>query len=334
MPTFLTILLRLLWRLWQRLTLQPLADPPALRSTMPRSTSAEPQPNHPDRAGEASGDVSQPDAEAAVEASTSERAADELAAEDAEVDEVAQDEISQSKAAEGRDEEPVEPPDDGPLPHAVDGGAQNGTAPPTLPTPAVPAPLVATEGGELPLTSVLESLLFVAEAPIAAAQIAPLLDLPAENVEAGLRTLAQQYRREQRGLRLQQRDGEYALVSAPATANLIERFLDLDLTTKLSGPALETLAIVAYRQPVTRAQVEAVRGVDCSGMLRSLVQRGLVEELGQVDAVGRPHLYGVTDFFMHHFGLTEMGELPPLAAEDADALQAALSLGEEEVGSG
>ena len=199
---------------------------------------------------------------------------------------------------------------------------------PPIPAPPIPAPLVATEAGNVPLTSVLESLLFVAEAPVAAAQIAPLLDLPVEQVEAGLQKLAEQYRNEARGLRLQQRDGEYALVSAPATASLIERFLSLDLTTKLSGPALETLAIVAYRQPVTRAQVEAVRGVDCSGMLRSLVQRGLVEELGQVDAVGRPHLYGVTDFFMNHFGLTEMGELPPLAAGDADALQAALSLGE------
>ena len=207
----------------------------------------------------------------------------------------------------------------------------NGATPPNAPlataTP-IPAPLVATDEGDVPLTSVLESLLFVAEAPVAAAQIAPLLELPVAEVEAGLRQLSEHYRTAGRGLRLQQRDGQYALVSAPATANLIERFLNLDLTTKLSGPALETLAIVAYRQPVMRAQVEAVRGVDCSGMLRSLVQRGLVEELGQVDAVGRPHLYGVTDFFMNHFGLTEMGELPPLAAEDADALQAALSLEE------
>ncbi len=329
MPTFLTTLLRLLWRLWQRLTLQPLTEPPAIRPPM----SNPPTPHLPsDSVPPAQEMPAPPASQTAIHAAES----PEATAIDAPPQEM--DTPPREMDAVGGDDAVVAAEDEAAPPKSiVDEAATstNGTTPPAtlpaaapIPAPAIPAPLVATEAGNVPLTSVLESLLFVAEAPVAAAQIAPLLDLPVEQVEAGLRQLSEHYLDAGRGLRLQQRDGEYALVSAPATASLIERFLSLDLTTKLSGPALETLAIVAYRQPVTRAQVEAVRGVDCSGMLRSLVQRGLVEELGQVDAVGRPYLYGVTDFFMNHFGLTEMGELPPLAAEDADALQAALSLGQ------
>lgn len=134
------------------------------------------------------------------------------------------------------------------------------------------------------------------------------------------------YRENGRGLRLLERDDTFHLVTLPEAAPAIEIFLSLDLTTKLSGPALEALAVIAYRQPVTRAQIEAVRGVDCAGVLRSLLQRGLVEEMGRLDTVGRPILYGVTDLFMHHFGLTGMGELPPLATEAADTLWAATEL--------
>ena len=119
------------------------------------------------------------------------------------------------------------------------------------------------------------------------------------------------------------------LVTAPAAAPFIEHFLNLDATTRLSGPALEALAIIAYRQPVTRAQIEAVRGVDCAGVLRSLVQRGLVADVGRAEGVGRPILYGVTELFMQHFGLMEMTELPPLEETDADRLWAATILEEQ-----
>lgn len=322
MPTLLTDLLRVLWRLWQRLLLRPLSDPPALRPTMPQSPLDQPpteSPNaEPDKLFVAEQATPEPEATPDASESVDEERAGGDAPSVGLVQKIAQDEGAVEEASA---DEPTASPNGVPATPA---------APGILPAPAIPEPLLKTEAGEMALTAVLESLLFVAEAPVAAAQIAPLLDLPVEDVETGLRLLAEQYEREGRGLRIQTRDGECALVSAPTTATLIERFLSLDLTTKLSGPALETLAIVAYRQPVTRAQVEAVRGVDCSGMLRSLVQRGLVEEMGHVEAVGRPRLYGVTDFFMNHFGLTEMGELPPLAVEDADALQAALSLEEAE----
>ncbi len=176
----------------------------------------------------------------------------------------------------------------------------------------------------LSLFGALESLLFVADGPVETTQIARALELDAGVVEALLRQLDDEYRSQQRGFRLMERSGRFQLVTAPAAAAIIETFLNLDMTTKLSAPALETLAVVAYRQPVTRAQVEAVRGVDCSGILRSLLQRGLVEEVDRLDAPGRPVLYGVTDLFMQHFGLTSLHELPPLETNETEQLDKVL----------
>ena len=184
--------------------------------------------------------------------------------------------------------------------------------------------LVRTGEAALSMTSVLESLLFVADAPVEAAQLARVVNAPVEVVEAHLRQLAEAYHAAARGLRVAERSGRFQLVTAPAAATLIETFLNLDMTTKLSAPALETLAVVAYRQPVTRAQVEAVRGVDCSGILRSLLQRGLVEEVDRLDAPGRPMRYGVTDLFMQHFGLTGLHELPPLEGGETEQLDGVL----------
>jgi segregation and condensation protein B len=180
------------------------------------------------------------------------------------------------------------------------------------------------------LTTLLESLLFVASEPVDPKQLAQTLAQPLEIIELGLSELADYYRRSLRGLRLQRFNNKVQLVTAPAAAPFIEAFLNLDNSTKLSGPALETLAVIAYRQPVTRAQIEAVRGVDCSGVLRSLIQRGLVAEVGRLEGIGRPILYGVTELFMQHFGLVEMTELPPLEETEADRLWAATELDDPE----
>ena len=184
------------------------------------------------------------------------------------------------------------------------------------------------------LTSVLESLLFVAGEPVEIPYLAKSLGLKPAEVEGGLQLLADEFKDRGGGMRVQVHNGRYQLVTAPATASFVEDFLNVDINTKLSSAALESLAIVAYRQPVTRIQIEAVRGVDCSGVLRSLTARGLIEELGRQDVVGRPILYGVTELFMQHFGLTELGELPPLGEEDADLLHAATELAEESAASG
>jgi segregation and condensation protein B len=180
---------------------------------------------------------------------------------------------------------------------------------------------VETGGEQIPLLAALESLLFVTPAPIEPHNLAKTLQLDIEIVRCGLQQLSVSYAAAQRGLRLQERNGKFQLVTLPAAAPLIETFLHLELHTKLSGPALETLAIVAYRQPVTRIQIEAVRGVDCAGVLRSLLQRGLIEEIGRLDAVGRPILYGVADLFLQHFGLVNLDQLPPLEVADASLLE-------------
>ena len=193
-------------------------------------------------------------------------------------------------------------------------------------------PLVnlTADGEQFTITALLEGLLFVADAPMAASQFARALQLDIATVEAGLEALTQFYVTGNRGLRILEHNKKFQLVTAPAFAPLIEDFLHLDSSTRLSGPALETLAVIAYRQPVTRMQIEAVRGVDSASVLRSLLQRGLVEEVGRLELAGRPILYGVTDLFMQHFGITKLGELPVLETTEADTLWATTKLAESE----
>ncbi|MDY7042048.1 MAG: SMC-Scp complex subunit ScpB [Chloroflexota bacterium] len=160
----------------------------------------------------------------------------------------------------------------------------------------------------------IESLLFVADAPVTPAQLAAALEIEPGAVETALEQLAVEY--QQRGLRLQRKAGRVQLVTAPEAALAVERFLGLELSSKLSPAALEALAIVAYRQPVTRAQIEAVRGVNSDSVLRTLINKGLIEEVGRLEQVGRPILYGTTFEFLQYFGLRDLQELPPL---DVDA---------------
>lgn len=186
------------------------------------------------------------------------------------------------------------------------------------------------QGEVFPLTAILEALLFVADGPIEVTQLAKTLNVGSETIYQGLQQLDDHYTNTGRGLRLQEYNGKYQLVTRAVFATVIEAFLNLDLSTKLSAPALETLAIIAYRQPVTRAQIEAVRGVDSSAILRSLVQRNLIEESGRLEGVGRPILYRVTENFMLHFGLTGLNELPTLETTEADTLWAATTLVENQ----
>lgn len=184
-------------------------------------------------------------------------------------------------------------------------------------------------GETFALPLLIEALLFVADEPVEANQLANVLNVASETIFQGIKELDQQYIVSGRGLRIQEYNGKFQLVTRPTLAPLIEAFLNLDLTTRLSAPALETLAIIAYRQPVTRAQIEAVRGVDSSAILRSLIQRGLIQENGRLDGAGRPILYSVTENFMHHFGLTGLNELPTLETTEADTLWAATVLAEQ-----
>lgn len=159
----------------------------------------------------------------------------------------------------------------------------------------------------------LEAMLFAAGRPVTPAELAAALDAPRATVLAGLRAL--QERLADRGVRVQEHAGEWQMVSAPESARAIQRLAGIPAPQRLSPAALETLSIVAYRQPVTRAQVEAVRGVDCSGVLASLLSRGLIEEVGRSEGVGRPILYGTSFEFLRTFGLESLDRLPPLPGD-------------------
>jgi segregation and condensation protein B len=162
----------------------------------------------------------------------------------------------------------------------------------------------------LTLAAIVESLLFVADAPVTVGQLTEAAGREVRDVEAALQALAESYAG--RGVRLQRKGNQVQLVSAPQAAPYVERFLGLSLSGKLSTAALETLAIIAYQQPVTRPQIEAIRGVNSDGVLRTLISKGLIEEVGRLETVGHPVLYGTTFEFLQYFGLNSLSELPPL----------------------
>ncbi|MCW5878863.1 MAG: SMC-Scp complex subunit ScpB [Anaerolineales bacterium] len=175
----------------------------------------------------------------------------------------------------------------------------------------------------LSLEAQLEALLFVAPATVNPKQLAEALDAKPKQIEEALNALEASYA--QRGIRLQRHKGELRLTSAPQAAGLVERFLDLEATTRLSAAALECLSIVAYQQPITRPQIDAVRGVNSDSAMRSLLTHGLVEEAGRADTPGRPILYATTTEFLQHFGLDKLEALPPLNLDHL-ASQAALPI--------
>ncbi len=159
-------------------------------------------------------------------------------------------------------------------------------------------------------TQLIESLLFIAGEAVTIAQLAKALELPADTIETALEQLSAACIG--RGIRVQRHGDGIQLVSAPEAAAAVERFLGVQAQQRLSAAALEVLAIIAYRQPLTRAQIEAVRGVDCGGVIRVLVGREFIHEVGRLETVGRPILYGTTAEFLRQFGLSSLSELPAL----------------------
>jgi len=169
---------------------------------------------------------------------------------------------------------------------------------------------------ELPLSMKLEGLLFVAGEPVTTAQLATALDVAPSVIERGLNELDASLAT--RGLRLQRHAGRVQLTTAPQLAELIERFLGLEATSHLSRAALETLAIIAYQQPVTRPYIDSIRGVNSDSMLKSLLHKNLILESGRADGPGRPILYSTTPEFLQHFGLNSILEMPPLASPEEE----------------
>ena len=156
----------------------------------------------------------------------------------------------------------------------------------------------------------LESLLFVSSEPAEIAQLAAALDVPVSDIESAIDEFAE--RCKWRGIRVQRKGQRVQLASSPDAAPYVEKFLGLNAVTRLSQAALETLAIIAYRQPITRPEIEVLRGVDCDGVLRTLTARQLIVEVGRLDTVGHPIRYGTTFEFLRYFGLERLDQLPSL----------------------
>lgn len=164
------------------------------------------------------------------------------------------------------------------------------------------------------LARAIEAVTMVAVEPVSARLLAELVEEPAERVEAACERLAASYRAEGRGFVLLRIAGGWRFQTHPDLAPYVERFANRDVSHRLSTAALETLAIVAYRQPVSRAQVAALRGVNADGVVRLLEQRGYIVAVGRAEGPGQPILYGTTDLFLERLGLDTLEQLP--AVED------------------
>jgi segregation and condensation protein B len=163
----------------------------------------------------------------------------------------------------------------------------------------------------------IEAILFVANGAVSVDSLRKTLEADTESIEKALAALAAKHG--SGGVHIQRRAGEVQLVTAPDAAPYIERFLGIEVSARLSAAALETLAIIAYREPITRAQIEAVRGVNSDGVLGTLLSRGLITETGRLETVGHPILYATTFQFLQQFGLQSTRDLPPFEENTGDA---------------
>jgi len=171
------------------------------------------------------------------------------------------------------------------------------------------------------LRSAAEALLFSSDQPLTLALLAEALETPAEDVAAALRELGEDYAARGAGVELKEIAGGWLVTTTPEQHEWVARMLRGRRKSRLSRAALETMAIVAYKQPVTKSEIEAIRGVDASGVLATLLERNLVTIRGRSTVVGRPLLYGTTPEFLNYFGLRELAELP--RPEELRALVAA-----------
>ncbi|MEX1047694.1 MAG: SMC-Scp complex subunit ScpB [Actinomycetota bacterium] len=162
-----------------------------------------------------------------------------------------------------------------------------------------------------PLIRALEAVLFVTDEPLPTEVLAQALEANSKDVEQAIAELASEL--EERGIVLRNVAGGWRLTTHPEAAPFVERFVLTSRHARLTKASLETLAIVAYKQPVTRHQIAAIRGVDSEGVLHTLIDRGLVDEAGHEDSPGRPLLYSTTPEFLERMGLPSVAALPPIA---------------------
>ncbi len=169
------------------------------------------------------------------------------------------------------------------------------------------------------MNAAIEAILMAAIEPVAPADLAQLLEISAVRVEELCAQLAQSYEADGRGFILSRVAGGYRFMTHPDQVAYVERFVLEGQSARLSGPSLETLAIIAYKQPISRAQLSAIRGVNVEATLKTLVQRGYVEEIGHEPTLGSPALFGTTTVFLERLGVDSLADLPPLADFMPDA---------------
>ena len=194
--------------------------------------------------------------------------------------------------------------------------------------PADEDPADDDPAASLGLRACLEAILLVADEPVAENLLAQIVERPTSEVAATLRGLSAEYTAERRGFDLREVAGGWRFYTRAECAGIVERFVSDGQEVRLTQAALETLAVVAYRQPVSRARVSAVRGVNCDGVMRTLVLRGLVEEAGS-DAESGAILFQTTSYFLERLGLARLSDLPDLVPFLPDQLDDELDLGNE-----
>jgi segregation and condensation protein B len=160
------------------------------------------------------------------------------------------------------------------------------------------------------LKTLVEAFILVSDGPVSFETLAQAMEQDVVTIDFVVAELEGDYAT--RGIRLQKMRDRVQFVSAPEVSEYVQKYLGLDTAPRLSPAGLETLAIIAYRQPITRPQIEAIRGVNCDGVVHTLLARNLVEPVGELDTVGHPTLYGTTFDFLQYFGLTSLEQLPPL----------------------
>lgn len=157
-------------------------------------------------------------------------------------------------------------------------------------------------------TEIIEALLFVSNNPVTKAQLQEILKI--EDVDRFIKELNEEYARTNRSFRIEEIAGGWQMRTRPEFSPWVKSLLNIQRRERLSGPALETLAIVAYKQPITKVEIEGIRGVNVDWVLGTLVDKGLVRIVGRKDVVGRPFIYGTTTRFLEHFGLAGLSDLP------------------------
>jgi len=189
------------------------------------------------------------------------------------------------------------------------------------------------------IKSALESLMFVWGQPLHVKDVAEMFNVPWREIYESMKELQEEYEEQARGIRIREIDKAFQFCSAPENGEYIERFCTPTKEKKLSQSALEVLAIIAYKQPVTRSEIESIRGIKCERVIEGLAKKGLVEEKGRSNGIGRPILYGTTKLFLEKFCFETLKDLPEIEEidtligvdEDEEALETLDALGFQQI---